>query len=69
LAIQSSEIEQAENLAFCRGLFDEIIRIAAPADSSSIDPGHVIGALEFMKDNGDIEPEVVVDLQQLLSKV
>ena len=66
---QSSGLDQIEDLAFCRGLFDEIIRIIAPADSSSLDPGHVIGALEFMKDNGDIHPEVVVDLQDLLSKV
>lgn len=64
-----SAVDQAEDLAFSRGLFDEIISIAAPADSNAIDPGHVIGALEFMKDNGDIHPEVVVDLQNLLSKV
>ena len=65
----STAVDQAEDLAFCRGLFDEIISIAAPADTNAIDPGHVIGALEFMKDNGDIHPEVVVDLQNLLSKV
>ena len=65
----STAVDQAEDLAFSRGLFDEIISIAAPADSNAIDPGHVIGALEFMKDNGDIHPEVVVDLQNLLSKV
>ncbi len=65
----STAVDQAEDLAFCRGLFDEIISIAAPAESNAIDPGHVIGALEFMKDNGDIQPEVVVDLQNLLSKV
>ncbi len=62
-------MDQAEDFAFCRGLFDKIIVIAAPGDSNAIDPGHVIGALEFMKDNGDIQPEVVVDLQHLLSKV
>ncbi len=62
-------MDQAEDLAFCRGLFDEIISITAPADSNAIDPGHVIGALEIMKDSGDIQPEVVVDLQNLLSKV
>jgi hypothetical protein len=64
-------VDAEEDAAFKRGLFEEILSIASPSDSSKseLEATAVIGALKKIQSNGDVKPEVSVRLQELCVKV
>ena len=62
-------MDQVDDVASCRGLYDKVLKILAVGDVNTLPSQDIIGALEHIKNQGDLDPSVASSLQSLVSKV